>query len=45
MLLLDINLTLDEIKENAKIPLKKMKIITDRYYVKSKEIQELIFED
>ena len=44
-LLSDINLPLDETKKKSKIPLKKMKIITDRFYEKSKETQQLIFED
>ena len=44
-LLSDINLPLDDIKEKHKTSLKNMKVVTDRFFVKAKESQQLILKD
>ena len=44
-LISDINLPLDNSKKKCKTPLKNMKVITDRFYMKAKETQQLILKD
>ena len=44
-LISDINLPLDISKKKCKTPLKNMKVITDRFYMKAKETQQLILKD
>ena len=44
-ILLDTNLPLNEIKKKRKTPLKNRKVITDRFHIKAKKAQQLVFKD
>ena len=41
-LISDVDLPLDDTKKKRKPPLQNMKVLTDRFYVKAQETQQLI---